>query len=135
MTFLEFLELYFIFFHEILHTDAKWQFLKCNGVRFCKNFFSGRKCRKYAEKTGFWAFSRDFIISFFSFFAQRSVLGMPKTLWSHVIFFPLKMPEIAVFAVFHFHLQFLHFFLIFLVLFLSDSHHQVGPFSTLLVYH
>ena len=76
--FLEFLELYFIFFHEILHTDAKWQCLKCDGVPFCKNFFSGRKYRKYAGKTGFWACYRDFIISFFSFFAQRCVLGCPK---------------------------------------------------------
>ena len=41
---------------------------------FRKKFISGRKCRKYAGKTGFWAFSRDFIISFFWFFAQRCVL-------------------------------------------------------------
>ena len=34
--FLEFFELYIIFFHEILHTDAKWQYLKCDGVRFSK---------------------------------------------------------------------------------------------------
>ena len=32
---------------------------------FRKKFISGRKCRKYAGKTGFWLFSRDFIISFF----------------------------------------------------------------------
>ena len=45
--FLEFLDLYFTFFHEILHTDAKWQYLKYEGDRFSKNFFpSGRKCRK-----------------------------------------------------------------------------------------
>ena len=64
-----------------------------------------QKCRKYAGKAGFWAFSRDFIISFFSFFAQRCVIGMPKTWRSHVIFFPAEnagiMPEIAAFAVFH----------------------------------
>ena len=34
---------------------------------FVKTFFSGRKCRKYAGKTGFWAFSRDFIIVFSHF--------------------------------------------------------------------
>ena len=47
-------------------------------------------------------------------------------------FFPAEnagnMTEITAFAVFH-----LTFFLIFVVLYLSDSHHQVGPFSTLLV--
>jgi hypothetical protein len=32
---------------------------------FRKKFITGRKCRKYAGKTGFLAFSRDFIISFF----------------------------------------------------------------------
>ena len=37
--FLEFLELYFKFFHEILYTDAKWQYLKCDRVRFPKNIF------------------------------------------------------------------------------------------------
>ena len=72
---------------------------------FGKNFFSGRKCRKYAGKTGFLAFSRDFIISFFYFFAQRCVLAMPIT-WASSIFeknfFPAEnagnIPEINVFA-------------------------------------
>ena len=36
-----------------------------------KKFFSGRKCRKYAGKTGFLAFSRDFIISFFLIFCTK----------------------------------------------------------------
>ena len=57
-----------------------------------------------AGKTGFWAFSRDFIICFFWFFAQKCVLAMPKT-WPRSIFekifFRPKMPEIAVFADFH----------------------------------
>ena len=48
------------------------------------------------------------------------------------IFFPVKntgnIPEIAVFADFH-----RTFSLYSVVLFLSDSHHLVGPFSTLLV--
>ena len=48
-------------------------------------------------------------------------------------FFPAEnagnITEITAFAVFH-----LTFFLIFVVLYLSDSHHQVGPFSTLLVW-
>ena len=29
-SFLEFLELYLISFHEVLHTDVKWQYLKCD---------------------------------------------------------------------------------------------------------
>ena len=41
---------------------------------FRKKIFSGRKCRKYAGKTGFLAFSRDFIIGYF--FAQTGILGM-----------------------------------------------------------
>ena len=45
---------------------------------FRKKFFPGRKCRKYAGKNGFGAFSQDFIISFFWFFAQGCVLIMPK---------------------------------------------------------
>ena len=75
---------------------------------FRKKFISGRKCRKYAGKTGFLAFSRDFFISFFWFFAQRCVLTMLKT-WSSPIFkknfSPAEnagsMPEISVFADFH----------------------------------
>ena len=65
---------------------------------FRKKFFSGRKCRKYAGKTGFLAFSRDFIISFFWFFAQRCVLGMLKTWPSSIFeknFFRPKMLEIC----------------------------------------
>ena len=71
--------MYFIFFHEILHTDAKWQYLKCDGAWFSK------KCRKYAGKTDFLAFSRDIIISFIRFFAQRCVLAMLIT-WPSPIF-------------------------------------------------
>ena len=75
---------------------------------FRKTYFSGRKCRKYARKTGFLAFSQDFIISFFWFFAQRWVIIMYK-IWSSSIFekefFPAEnsgnMTEIAVFADFH----------------------------------
>ena len=70
--FFEFFELYFIFFHEILHTDAKWQYLKCDGAQFSKNNFSGWKCRKCSGKTGFLAFSRDFLISFFWYIEQKS---------------------------------------------------------------
>ena len=51
---------------------------------FRKTYCSGQKCQKYAGKTGFLAFSRDFIISFFWFFAQRCVL-MFKT-WPSPIF-------------------------------------------------
>ena len=72
---------------------------------FRKKIFSGRQCRKYAGKTGISQFPRDFIISFFQFFAQRCVLAMPK-MWPSLIFekkfFPAEnagnMPEIAVFA-------------------------------------
>ena len=52
---------------------------------FRKTYFSGRKCRKYAGKTGFLAISRDFIISFFQFFAQRCILVMLIT-WPSPIF-------------------------------------------------
>ena len=75
---------------------------------FQKTFFSSRKCRKYAGKTSFLAFSRDFIISFYWFFAQRCILIMPIIWPSPIfekIFFPAEntnnMPEIAVFADIH----------------------------------
>ena len=58
-----------------------------------KNFLA-----ENAGKTGFWAFSRDFSISIFWFFAQRCVLIMPK-IWPtpifEKIFFRPKMPEIC----------------------------------------
>ena len=55
--FFEFLELYFIFFHEILHTDAKWQYLKCDGARFSKNiFFPAENTGNMPEKPVFWHF-------------------------------------------------------------------------------
>ena len=72
---------------------------------FRKTYFSGRKSRKYAGKPGFWAFSQDFIISFFWFFAQRCTLAMLITWLSPIFdknFFPAEntgnMPEITVFA-------------------------------------
>ena len=47
---------------------------------FWKTYFSGRKCRKYAGKTSFLAFSQDFIISFFWFFCTKMhISNMPKT--------------------------------------------------------
>ena len=79
--FLEYLELYLIYFHEISHTDAKWLCPKCDGAWFFLKKFSGRKCRKYAGKTGFW----HFLISFFWFFAQICALAMLKT-WQSPIF-------------------------------------------------
>ena len=56
--FLEFLELYFIFFHEILHTDAKWPYLKCDGARFLKNIlFLAENAGNMPEKPFFfWPF-------------------------------------------------------------------------------
>ena len=45
--------LYFIFFHEILHTDAKWQYLKCDGARFSKNIYFWPKM---PEKPVYWHF-------------------------------------------------------------------------------
>ena len=63
-----------------------------------KDFFSVRKCRKYAGKTRFSAFSRDFTIRFFWLFAQRCILGLLKT-WPSPIFeknfFRWKIPEIT----------------------------------------
>jgi len=46
---------------------------------------------EYAGKTVFLAFSRDFIISFFCFFAQICVLTMPKT-WQIQIFEKIFFP-------------------------------------------
>ena len=69
--FLKFLELYFIFFHEILHTDAKWQYLKYDRARFSKNVFFLQKMPKICWKNRFLAFSRDFIIGFYWFFSHR----------------------------------------------------------------
>ena len=65
---------------------------------FQKTYFSGRKCRKYAGKTGFLALSRDFIIGFFYFFAQTGILGMLNTWPSPIVenfFFRSKIPEIC----------------------------------------
>ena len=80
-----FLEIGSLVFSDFWHKDAKWQCPKCDGARFSEKKFSGWKCRKYAGKTGFLAFSRDFSISFFWFFAQRCALAMPKT-WPSPIF-------------------------------------------------
>ena len=61
---------------------------------FQLTYFFGRKCRKYAGKTGFLAFSRDFIISFYWLFVQKCVKAMAKT-WPSLIFkknfFPAKI--------------------------------------------
>ena len=96
-----FLEIGSLVFSDFWHKDAKWQCPKCDGAQF----FSGRKCRKYAGKTGFLTLSRDFIIIFFQFFAERCVLAMLITWPSPILeknFFPAEnpgnMPEIAVFA-------------------------------------
>ena len=59
--FLEFLDLYFIIFHEILHIDAKWQYIKCDGARFLKNNFFRPKM---PEKPVFLAFPLDLVIFF-----------------------------------------------------------------------
>ena len=80
------------------------QCLKCDGVRFCKNFFSGRKCLKYAGKISFWAFSRDFIISFLIFCSKMRIRNA-QNMAEACHFFPAEnagiMPEIAAFPVFH----------------------------------
>ena len=69
--FLEFFEPYSIFFHEIWHTDAKWQCLKCDRARFSKNIFFRPKMPEICRKNRFCAFSRDFIISFLFFCTNR----------------------------------------------------------------
>ena len=81
-----------------MHTDVKWQYLKYERDRFSKKKF-------YTGKTGFLAFSRDFIICFSSFFLQRRVLAILKIWLSSIfekIFFLAEnagnMPEIAVSA-------------------------------------
>ena len=56
-----------ICYHIISFWTYLWQSPKCDGARFLKKKIFGQKCRKYAGKPGFWAFSRDFIISFFWF--------------------------------------------------------------------
>ena len=71
-----FLELYFIFFDEMFHTDTKWQCLNCKRAQFSKNIFFRPKM---PENLLFLAFSWDFIISFFWFFTQRCILGMLNT--------------------------------------------------------
>ena len=64
-----FLELYFIFFHEIRHTDAKCQCLKCDRARFSKNVFFRPKMPEICEENRLLGiFSRfHHFISFFSF--------------------------------------------------------------------
>ena len=77
--FLEFLELCFIFFHEILHIDVEWQYLKYEGDRFSKNFsFPGENAGNMLEKPVFWHFLEISSFVFPDFFAQRRVLVMPK---------------------------------------------------------
>ena len=65
---------------------------------FQLTYFSGRKCRKYARKTGFLVFSQDFLISFYWFFVKKCVIAMAKTLpipiLKKTLFWP-KMPEIC----------------------------------------
>ena len=82
-------------------------------------------------KNRFLAFSRDFIVSFFWFFAQRCVLTMLKTWLSPIFekkFFPAEnvgnMPEIAVFA--YFVWVFSSYFVIFSHknIINSNTHHQ-----------
>ena len=52
--FVEFLELHFIFFYEILHTEVKWQYLKYEGERLSKNFFPVENAGNIPEKLVFW---------------------------------------------------------------------------------
>ena len=59
-----------VFFY-FWHKDVKLQYLRCAGTRFSKKEFPGQKSRKYAGKTGFLAFSRDFVIIFFWFFCTK----------------------------------------------------------------
>ena len=103
--FLEYLKLYWYFFIKFCTLMQNDNVQDVTEPYFWKKYFSCRKCRKYAGKTGLLAFFRDFIISFFWFFAQRCVLAKPKTWLSPIFekfFFPAEnagnMPEIAVFA-------------------------------------
>ena len=68
--FLEFLELYFIFFHENLHTDVKLQLPKM-WAWFSKKIFFRPKMPEICWKNRFLAFSRDFVISFSWFFCTQ----------------------------------------------------------------
>ena len=70
--------------------------------------FPAGKCRKYAGKTGFWAFSRNFIINFFLIFFTKMLFSNAQNMtefdfWRK--FFLAEndrnMPEIAVFADFY----------------------------------
>ena len=80
--FLQFFKLYFIFFHEILHTDVKWQYLKCDGARFSKkHFFPSENAGNIPEKPDFWHFFEISSIVFTRF--------LRKT------FFRPKIPEIC----------------------------------------
>ena len=46
-----------MFFHEILHTDVKWQYLKGDGARFSKkHFFPAKNAGNMPEKPVFWHF-------------------------------------------------------------------------------
>ena len=66
--FLEFLELYLIFLHENLHTDVKWQYLKCDGARdSIKHFFPAENAGNMAEKMVFWHFLEISLLVFSGF--------------------------------------------------------------------
>ena len=71
MTFLEFLELYFIFFHEIWHTLEKWQYLKCDGARFSKNIFFRPKMPEIYRKNRFLGIFSRFYHQFFLIFCSK----------------------------------------------------------------
>ena len=96
--FLEFLKLYFIFLHEILHTVAKWQCLKC--ARFLKNVFFRPKMPEiiYARKTSFLAFPQDLVIIFFTFCSKmrfRNAQNMAESDFREKIFSGRKCRKYA----------------------------------------
>ena len=64
---------------------------------FWKTYFSGRKCRKYAGKTCYLAFSRDFIISFLIFCLKMRISNVQNVAKSDssIFFFRPKIPEIC----------------------------------------
>ena len=98
--FLYFIVLHFIFFHEILHNDAKWQYLKCDRAH-AKTYFFSRKCRNNRFFGIFSRFHHLFFLILYTKMPISNAQNMAELDFLENIFFRPKMPEIAVFAYFH----------------------------------
>ena len=112
--FLQFLKLYFIFFHEISHNHVKWQWLKLDQARFSKILFYRPKMPEiYRKNRLFGIFSRFHHLLFLIFCTKMHIRNVQNTtesdFWEN-FFFWLKIPEIAVCTDFRLTFPYISFF-------------------------